>query len=146
MTTQQQTSQIFWNESFSVGVQTLDKHHQHLAHLINQLDCRNSDELNSEEMANILTALVKYAEYHFRHEEELMAEVDYAELESHRQEHMDFCEVVAEICFGATLGVLTAKELFSYLTRWWRNHILLEDMKYKPYLQGIILQQTPVIS
>jgi hemerythrin-like metal-binding protein len=144
MTSQPQTSQIFWNESFSVGVATLDRHHQHMAYLINQLNCRNSDDLNSEEMANILSALVEYAEYHFQHEEELMAEVDYADLENHRQEHIHFCEVVAEICFGATLGVLTAKELFSYLTRWWRNHILLEDMKYKPHLQGIAPPPTPV--
>lgn len=137
MPPQLQTSKIFWNESFSVGVHTLDMHHQHLAHLINKLDCRGSDNLNSEEIAEILTALVNYAEYHFRHEEELMAEVEYADLESHRQEHSHFCEVIAEVCFGATLGVLTAKELFSYLTRWWRNHILLEDMKYKPYLLGM---------
>lgn len=134
MGSQSQTSQIFWNESYSVGVKALDMHHQHLAYLINKLDCRCSDDLDSEEMADILGALVKYAEYHFRHEEELMAEIDYAELESHRQEHIHFSEVIAEICFGATLGVLSAQELFSYLTRWWRNHILLEDMKYKPYM------------
>lgn len=144
MSTQQQASQIFWNESYSVGVHALDVHHQHLAKLINQLDCRHSDDLNSEEVTSILTDLIAYTEYHFRHEEELMAAVDYAELENHRREHMHFSEVIAEICFGATLGVLTAKELFSYLTRWWRNHILLEDMKYKPYLLAVSAPNAPV--
>lgn len=140
--TTQQAPRIFWNESYSVGVHALDMHHQHLAHLINQLDSLHSDDLNSEEVTNILSALVAYTDYHFRHEEELMAEVSYAELDNHRREHMHFSEVIAEICFGATLGVLTAKELFSYLTRWWRNHILFEDMKYKPYL----LAKAPVTS
>ena len=135
--TQDAVTPIFWNESLSVGEKTLDMHHQHLAHLINQLGGRESDDLKSEQMVDILSALVKYAEYHFRHEEKLMAEVDFDNLDSHRQEHLHFCEVVAEICYGATLGVISAKELFSYLTRWWRNHILLEDMKYKPFLQEL---------
>lgn len=134
MTTQSQSTPISWNESFSVGEKTLDKHHQHLANLINQLSNYESDNLHSEQLVEILSALVKYAEYHFQHEEDLMAEVAYDGLDSHRQEHAHFCEVIAEICYGATLGVISAKELFNYLTRWWRNHILLEDMKYKPYL------------
>lgn len=128
---------IFWNESLSVGEPTLDKHHQHLAHLINQLGGRRADNLRSEEMVDILSALVKYAEYHFSHEERLMAEAAYDHLESHRQEHLHFCEVIAEICYGATLGVIGTKELFSYLTRWWRNHIMFEDMKYKTCLQAL---------
>lgn len=137
MTDQNLTAPIFWNESLSVGEPTLDRHHQHLAQLINQLSVRESDNLKSEQMVDILSALVKYAEYHFRHEEGLMAEAAYDDLDAHRQEHLHFCEVVAEICYGATLGVITAPELFSYLTRWWRNHILLEDMKYKPWLQAL---------
>lgn len=134
--TQDSPRPIFWNESFSVGEKTLDMHHQHLAHLINQLGGLESDDLKSEQMVDILSALVKYAEYHFRHEEDLMADAAYDNLDSHRQEHLHFCEVVAEICYGATLGVISTKELFSYLTRWWRNHILLEDMKYKPHLRS----------
>jgi len=137
VTTLGQTKLILWDDSFSVGEKTLDKHHQHLAQLINQLGGIDSNEIKSEEMVDILSALVSYAEYHFQHEEELMAQVEYHELESHRQEHIHFCEVVSEICYGATLGVISAKELFSYLTRWWRNHILLEDMKYKPHLAAI---------
>lgn len=138
MTTHAPNTPISWNESFSVGDATLDKHHQHLAHLINQLGAHPQDDSRSEQLVDILSALVKYAEYHFRHEEERMAEIGFEDLASHRQEHIDFCEVVAEICFGATLGVISVKELFSYLTRWWRNHILLEDMKYKPYLSDLL--------
>jgi hemerythrin-like metal-binding protein len=134
VTTHEQCARISWNESFSVGEETLDRHHQHLAKLINQLSGHESGNLHSEQTVEILSALVNYAEYHFRLEEELMAEIAYEALDSHRQEHVNFCEVIAEICYGATLGVISEKELFNYLTRWWRNHILLEDMKYKPYL------------
>lgn len=142
MTIQGKSKLIFWDNSYSVGEKTLDKHHQHLAQLINQLGVIDSDDLKSEQMVDILSALVRYAEYHFQHEEKLMAEINYHELESHRQEHLDFCEVVSEICFGATLGLISTKDLFSYLTRWWRNHILLEDMKYKSLLLSVMPEMT----
>ncbi len=135
-----ETHPITWNEAFSVGVDELDQHHRHLAHLINQLAEHSAEDLHSEAMVDILSGLVAYAEYHFKKEEELMASADYYELENHRQEHLHFCEVISETCYGASLGIVGVKELFSYLTRWWRNHILLEDMKYKPYLTGRSLQ------
>jgi len=129
-----ETVPIIWDESYSVGIGSLDQHHQHLARLINQLAERDNDDLKSEKMVDILTALMNYAEYHFRQEEDLMAAADYFELEAHRQEHQHFCEIIAETSYGASLGIVGATELFSYLTRWWKNHILLEDMKYKPFL------------
>ena len=128
------TTPICWSEDYSVGVDVLDRHHQRVAVLINQLADRLDDNIKSEKMVDILTALVNYAEYHFRHEEGLMAEARYDDLESHQLEHRQFCEIIAETCYGATLGIVGVKELFSYLTRWWKNHILLEDMKYRPYL------------
>lgn len=134
--TQYSTVPICWTQDYSVGVDVLDRHHQKLASLINQLAERVDDNIKSEKMVDILTALVNYAEYHFRHEEDLMAAAEYDDLESHRLEHRHFCEIIAETCYGATLGIIGVKELFNYLTRWWKNHILLEDMKYKPYLSA----------
>lgn len=134
-------SPISWNDSFSVGVATLDEHHRQLAYLINQLTECITDSLRSEKMVDILMALIHYAEYHFKHEEELMAQAAYADLDKHRKEHMQFCEVIAETCYGVTLGIVGTKDLFSYLTEWWRNHILLEDMKYKSDLSSLGLSQ-----
>jgi len=128
------TVPICWNPNFSVGVEVLDQHHQELASIINKLGECSDESAKSEKMVDILTALVSYAEYHFRHEEHLMAAANYDNLEVHQLEHRHFCEIVAETCYGATLGVIGAKDLFNYLSRWWKNHILLEDMKYKPYL------------
>ena len=124
---------ISWHDSFSVGVTKLDEHHQHLAHLINQLyDCiPNSSE--SEKVVDILSALIEYARYHFSHEEGYMEAHDFPQFEQHRIEHIQFCEVVAETCYGATIGIIGLDELHKYLTNWWTNHILYEDMLYKPF-------------
>jgi len=142
VTSSYRTHPIIWNDSFSVGVELMDHHHQQLARLINRLSEHTSETLNSEAVTDILDALVRYAEYHFREEEALLAQVNYRELENHRQEHLQFCEIIAETCYDAAHGIVGARELYSYLTRWWRNHILHEDMKYKPVLSGLVREQT----
>ena len=129
--TRYDTVPIEWNERYSVGVRILDQHHRHLAGLINQLSERTEENIRSEKMVDILTALVSYAEYHFRHEEDLMAAAQYHELDSHRAEHQHFCEVIAETCYGATLGIIGVKELFAYLTRWWKNQAIFAQSPEK---------------
>jgi hemerythrin len=130
---------ILWHDSFSVGVAKLDQHHQHLAHLINQLsDCIPCSN-QTEKVVDILSALIEYAKYHFRHEEGYLKAHDYPQFEQHRIEHIQFCEVVAETCYGATIGIIGINDLYNYLSLWWTNHILYEDMLYKPFLENKVL-------
>jgi hemerythrin-like metal-binding protein len=126
-------SKILWHDSFSVGVQILDEHHQTLARLINRLsDCPSGTE-HSETVVDAISELVQYALYHFDHEERLMAAHDFPRLAKHREEHSQFCEVITETSYGATLGIIDLQHLIDYLNRWWKNHILFEDMQFKPY-------------
>lgn len=128
---------IIWNDSYSVGVPLLDQHHRHLARLINQLAECSSERGLSESVGDVLDALVRYAEYHFHHEEALMAAADYPELEQHRSEHLAFCETISETCYTAMHGIIGIDELLDYLTIWWQEHILLEDMRYRPLLGSL---------
>lgn len=124
---------ILWQDSYSVGFPTLDEHHKHLARLINQLSDFGTGEGNSEAVDEVIMALVQYAMYHFEHEEKLMDSLGYPRLDSHRLEHTQFCEVITETSYGATLGIIDLNHLTDYLVRWWKNHILQEDMQLKSY-------------
>jgi hemerythrin len=131
--------QIVWHDSYSVGVNILDEHHRHLAWLINRLsDCTGGSE-HSERVVDVISELVQYAMYHFEHEEKLMETHGFPRLEKHRGEHTQFCEVISETSFGATLGIIEISQLVEYLIRWWKNHILYEDMQFKPFFaaQGV---------
>ena len=124
---------IAWNDSFSLGIRTLDEHHRHLASLINRLMAHPSAETNTESFTAVVSELVQYARYHFEHEEALMAEHDYPASEHHRNEHDQFCRFVSETSYGAMIGVITKQHLVDYLVRWWQAHILSEDMLLKPF-------------
>jgi hemerythrin-like metal-binding protein len=71
--------------------------------------------------------------YHFDHEEQLMAKHGYPMLPNHRAGHTQFCEVISETNYGGVLGIIEVSDLTDYLIRWWKSHILLEDMQYKPF-------------
>lgn len=125
---------IVWDESYSVGVALLDQHHRHLAELINRLAACAAERGVSENVAGILEALVSYAEYHFHHEEAMMEEAGYPGLAAHREEHLAFCERIADTCYTAMHGLIAIDLLLDYLTRWWKEHILSEDMNYRSAL------------
>jgi len=129
--------QIVWNDSFSVGVKTLDEHHKYLAHLINRLAESASSTVLSEPVVDVISELIQYAMYHFHHEEELMAMHNYPNRQKHCGEHTQFCEVITETTYGATRGIIDISHLITYLIRWWKNHILHEDMQFKPFFASV---------
>jgi len=127
-------AKIVWNDSFSVGEPQLDKHHQELARLINELyDCI-SEPGDYQGVVNMLAALRYYAGYHFEHEERVMAEHGFPGLEAHQDEHRRFGAVIDEIRRGAAQGMVRPDRLCVYLTRWWTHHVLEHDMAYKPFV------------
>lgn len=127
-------TQLIWDDSFSVGVPELDRHHQRLAELINELAASQDKPAHSEEIVDILSALSDYANYHFAHEEHLMGVHGYPDLADHLSEHNVFCEMVANACYQATCSALDLPALLAYLCTWWEDHILRVDIKYKPFL------------
>lgn len=127
---------IQWSESFSVGVSVLDEHHQHLAKLINQLSEETVASADQESLVDVISGLVAYAKYHFEHEEALMEKHGFPRFHKHCMEHNQFYEVIAETSYGTSLGIIDVEHLVDYLVRWWKNHILHEDMQYKPFFQA----------
>lgn len=128
---------IVWNDAYSVGVAELDGHHRYLAELINRLAEYRQAPSDQGAVDEILAALQDYATYHFEAEERLLARCGFPHQESHQLEHRQFCEAMAELRYGATLGIVAIDRLFVFLTRWWKHHILKEDHKYKPFVETI---------
>ena len=127
---------IIWNESYSVGLAEIDKQHQNLIGMINQLIDAQGVSVRSELISDTLTNMTNYAMYHFRAEEDLMREHDYPQYDAHRQEHLGFVRKTAEM----GTDVIDAKKtvpvaLLSYLKNWLISHILESDMAYKGFFK-----------
>jgi hemerythrin len=126
---------IQWSEKFSVGVEVLDQQHQQIIQVLNRLlSTPEAIDTRSETISDTLLAMTRYAQEHFKTEENLMKAYGYPGLEEHRQEHIAYRKKALDFSTATTLGVESVPQiLVTYLFKWWTDHILDEDMKYKSF-------------
>ena len=126
---------VKWSKEFSVGVEELDQQHQQLIKMLNRLlSPREIVDTHSETISEILLAMTRYAQKHFKTEENLMEAYVYPGLEEQKQEHRAYRIKTVDFSTATMLGIYTVPEiLLTYLFDWWTHHILDEDMKYKPF-------------
>jgi hemerythrin len=126
---------IRWDESFSVGVEVLDKQHMQIVEIINRLIDEPGEGFGPDEVARILDDLTKFVHYHFQTEEELLAEHGYPDLKTQQAEHKDFRNELAGFCMGSMKNhTIIPINALLYLKEWWEDHILVKDMKYSSFL------------
>lgn len=127
---------VEWTDEMSVGVASLDAHHQTLVGLLNQLHevIRRNDA--QQVVGKVLGELIRYTYYHFGEEERLLESAGYADLDAHRQSHRSIAERVREMEeeWEANSRSVIAAEVFEFLADWLIHHIRNEDMRYRATL------------
>lgn len=124
-----------WREEFSVGITSIDRRHQRMIDLINQLEHGARTHEESKTMRSVLSELFSYTRNHFKTEEALMRAYKYAGYASHRVEHQTLVKRVEDFRRKFEAGTLKdAHDLASFLMGWLEGHILGADKKYGPYL------------
>jgi len=124
-----------WDATFSVGVPAMDAEHQRIIGLINALQDQFAVASTPAATADLLAQMTRYANEHFRHEEQLLAERNYPRLLEQRAQHAGYRK--KNLALGReTPGAIvrTPEALHNFLRHWWTQHILTEDMRYKAFL------------
>ena len=78
---------IQWSDSMLVGHPKIDKQHKQLVHLFNKFLRALKRRPDLSEIRNAFSALVLYAEIHYKTEERLMEDIHYPMLDEHRRGH-----------------------------------------------------------
>jgi hemerythrin len=129
-------TKIQWNERLSVGVKRLDEQHKELIRTINWLIDHSEPMDQSETVAEALDRMTRYADYHFKTEEQLMRQHGYPDYASQERDHTEFKTRTANFCIDAIAEKKSLpRELLTYLRNWLADHILESDMKYKAYFK-----------
>ncbi len=133
---------MVWDDSMSIGVAEIDKQHQRLFVLANEVAVTLKRGFDKEAVQKDLRILCDYAVEHFSDEEALMDMDAYPEYDLHLSEHMqcttkalDFLEA-----FSADRDV-DMNEFLQFVTFWIRDHILNMDMTLAKFLRS--KQQNP---
>ena len=136
---------LVWREEWCLGIEALDTDHQELVRLLNQLlqaqavplaeggpgHARHGDDRPGRDQLAILAALIEHRRAHFRREEDLMAAIDYPDLEAHRGEHeMQTAELMDLWRHLEDSGAehLSAESL-EWIKRWCFDHFITEDRR-----------------
>lgn len=135
---------IIWDESYSVGNETLDFQHKKVIEVINQLLDQHLDLSSQEELLVTVSSLYQYTQNHLMFEETLLSESDYSNYEKHKDSHDKYREYVSQLMDKLNNSILSdsfdksvIQDLLTFLLTWWKEHILKEDMMYKIFLKNL---------
>jgi len=124
-----------WNNSYSVGVQSIDSQHTVLFDLLNELHGAMMTGQASTLTGPILKRLVTYTREHFAAEEAMMAKAKYPGLAEHQVKHKDLIKQVEDYSARFDRGEITLNlHLLNFLRDWLTNHIQKVDHEYGPWL------------
>jgi hemerythrin len=133
---------LTWNERYRVGHDLIDRQHQRVFELVNDLERLIAIRAERTDLLDTIHALIDHALSHFSDEEALMQQIDFEGLTRHRWLHSEFAGKIADMALKWGEGQeVTAEQLRDILTEWLLDHILTEDMQIGAAVQS---KQTPV--
>jgi hemerythrin len=124
-----------WEDSFSVGVDEIDRQHKKLIRLVNDLNRALKTGGGYNAAQDVIRELAAYALQHFQTEEGYMQRAEYPAYAEHKAEHEAFA--LKTLKFHDDLkqhNVLLSVEILFFLREWVKQHITTVDAKLKPYL------------
>ncbi len=126
-----------WNSRYQIGDAVIDGEYRRLFDLINDFHYNFLSNRDRRDIVKLLNDLVRYAEEHFQHEERIMSERGYPELERHRDIHAGLFETLFALQSKLEQGSLkTEKETVDFLRTWLTDHIAEDDAALGKFLAG----------
>lgn len=123
---------IRWDESLTVGIDTIDEHHRYLFEITNELYEVVEEKRGIRHVARILKALDHYVQVHFRAEERMMVYYGYERSDQQHFQHRQFEERLRQFYDQLHENPMTAPlEVLSYLRNWLVRHIQVEDSRLR---------------
>ncbi len=122
---------IKWDDHYSVNISLIDEQHKKLFELINKVRMVENFSNNLISALETLDQMKEYAREHFEIEEYFMKVCNFPELESHRNEHIDFANTIIDYKNRVVFGdYQIINEILEYIVEWVDNHIQVTDKKY----------------
>ncbi len=126
------SNQLVWQERFNIGVDVIDKEHKKLFNVLNKLFVYGKEEEKSQWVCQ---EAIKYFRdhsiQHFSEEEEYMASIHYAGLETHRHIHNNFREKTLPLLESELIRTGYSMEAVDHFlgvcAGWLIGHTLIED-------------------
>ena len=125
---------IQWNDDLNVGVLEIDRQHQRLVGMINDLNDAMKQGQGKAVLGKIINGLTNYTRTHFGIGEKYFDQFGYPDANNHKKEHLDLTKKVTEFKAGFDQGKIGLSiEVMNFLSSWLQKHIKRVDKKYGPF-------------
>jgi len=136
-----------WKDSMAIDHGLIDADHRHLIEIMDGVMILLTNKAPQGAVIAMMKALLDFGEEHFRREEMLQEAAGYPEAAAHRRVHDHLLEDLRR--YIASLSSVSCADLTPeqcrermhetkrFLTRWLIAHILGEDVKLRPYVDGM---------
>lgn len=127
-----------YDESFSVGIEEMDRQHKKLFDIINNLYVAMKNDAGASEITKVISDLISYAVYHLNEEEDMMETYNYSGTSAHKNIHRKITAEAVEIQkeYNKSHSPVIATKLMLFLKDWLVGHIKTVDFKYAEELRG----------
>ena len=130
-----------WDQSFCTGINIIDEQHKLLFKLGREFELllQIPDGVSKKDDAiKLLADLRDYVTFHFYTEESLMEQIDYPDIEHHREYHKIFQNQITNISFKNinNENYDEMRTLLNNIYSWIFDHMLKEDLYFKEYAEN----------
>lgn len=123
-----------WTDALSCGHEGIDADHRHLFDIAERLRAASLPGQENVEVGQLLVELMDYVHGHFAREEALMQAISYPGYADHQFEHSLLMRRVRKLHDDFVKGMhISQKEVWQFLRRWLRYHIMNADMQMAQY-------------
>jgi hemerythrin len=122
-------SSLQWKAQYSVHNADIDKEHQQLFSIVNDLLAIDSPRRHLQQFKADVKSLFRYMQIHFGHEEELMARIGYQQREAHAALHAEIVATMNGLLQNCVALEELRHKLGNFLVEWLRKHVIEEDGK-----------------
>jgi hemerythrin len=129
---------IYWEDSLSTGIPTIDDQHKGLFDQFDKLSKAIEAGESNEEVEKLLRYLNEYADTHFSEEENLMSSYKYSGLEEQQRHHAQFKENITTLLKMLADNVPTreiAIRIDATLIRYFINHVRKLDSRLSDFIK-----------
>jgi hemerythrin len=125
-----------WSDTYSVGVHGIDAQHKKVFRLAAEFHRAIVAGEAHAKVPPLLDRLVQYTTVHFAYEERLMQEAHYPNLLAHKAEHEELTQKLCKFQNDFNAGRTDlAFEVFQTMKQAIRQHILVSDQQFGPYVR-----------
>jgi hemerythrin-like metal-binding protein len=124
-----------WDDSYSIDIEEIDHQHKYFFLLIGRLNELKENKEKEKLIPGVIDELVKYAVFHFKSEENLMAYNGYPALNGHKILHINLIEELSNNRLKYENDFISLDEFIKFIFKWLVTHTTKEDIKFGDFIR-----------